>query len=440
MAEDGRLPSANVGFVLYHCGVPVNDFRYLGAESKVDLDWDDPWYSRFEHRNLRRQYDAPLCVFLYVESFEIRKEIVVRPKDLQRWVDLGLEGKEAITVEAQEELKQKVAEFLAERSPVTVDNRPVDGRLDRIHFVRRSLRTTGVVDPPEELDLNTATLGVIFVYPIGVLPQEASLTWDLFGPKIPKVPAAATDEAGGMPFTLTREDPELRWQNFLTNPTMPVMMAVMPPESPTISFPVISGICFGLILLLLPVGFSKAKKKRGIPRGIILAGAVTVVLGVLSWPYARASLPSPLARGPAMESQQAKDVLHALLYNVYRAFDHRDESLVYDRLALSISGDLLTDIYLQVRRSMELENQGGARVKVDEVRILDVTEEEELARPGLAYQCRWTAAGSVGHWGHVHRRTNQYDAVITIEPVEEVWKITALDVREEQRVDPSALQ
>ena len=126
-----------------------------------------------------------------------------------------------------------------------------------------------------------------------------------------------------------------------------------------------------------------------------------------------------------------------MLYNVYRAFDHRDESLVYDRLALSIEGDLLGDVYVQVRRSMEHENQGGARVKVDDVTVLDVSQEGELETSGLAYRCRWIAAGSVGHWGHIHRRANQYDAVITVEPINGAWKITAIDLREEQRVDPN---
>jgi hypothetical protein len=192
--------------------------RHLGSITVRLL----PWYSRFRHRNLRRQYDAPLSVFLYVESFEIRKEIVVRPKDLQQWIDLGLVGKDTISIGSQETLKQQVADFLSQRGPVTVDGQPVQGTLDRIHFVRRSLRTTGVVDPPEDLDVNTATLGVIFVYPIDGLGQEASLTWDLFGPKIRNVPAAATDEAGGMPCILSLDDPELRRQNFLTNPTAPV--------------------------------------------------------------------------------------------------------------------------------------------------------------------------------------------------------------------------
>ena len=84
---------------------------------------------------------------------------------------------------------------------------------------------------------------------------------------------------------------------------------------------------------------------------------------------------------------------------------------------------------------MELENQGGAQVKVDDVAVLDVAQQSEREGPGFAYRCRWIAAGSVGHWGHIHRRANQYDAVITIEPVGGAWRITAIDLREEQRVD-----
>ncbi len=38
----GARASANIGFVLYHEGLPVNDFRYLSAEETVDLDWVTP--------------------------------------------------------------------------------------------------------------------------------------------------------------------------------------------------------------------------------------------------------------------------------------------------------------------------------------------------------------------------------------------------------------
>ena len=46
--------------------------------------------------------------------------------------------------------------------------------------------------------------------------------------------------------------------------------------------------------------------------------------------------------------------------------------------------------------------------------------------------------GTVGHWGHVHTRQNLYDAIVTIEAVDGTWKITALEVIEENRIDPSA--
>ncbi len=440
MRQDGRTPLANIGFVLYHEGVPVNDFRYLGAESTVDLDWADPWYSRFRNRNLRRQNMAPMSVYLYVDAFEVRKEIIVRPRDLQQWIDLGLAGKQVIPVENQEILKRQVVEFLSSRAPVVVDGRVVPSPLVRIHFIRRTLRSTGVIDPPEDLDLNTAMLGVIFAGPIDGLPREASLTWDLFGPRIGEVPASAVDEAGGMPSVLTPQEPLLQWQNFLTNPDKRAEMVVEPPRPRRLRVPLLSVLCFAATIALVPAAVRRARLRPSAGRGLGWAAAATASAGVLSLPYVQILVSHPLAGAPTLAPAQAAEVVQALLYNAYRAFDVRDESRVYDRLARSMSGDLLGDVYLQLRRGMELENQGGARVKVDSVEVLDVTGERRAVaaadEDGAAtYRCRWDAAGSVGHWGHVHRRANRYDASITIRPVGGAWKITAIEVRQERRVD-----
>jgi hypothetical protein len=46
--------------------------------------------------------------------------------------------------------------------------------------------------------------------------------------------------------------------------------------------------------------------------------------------------------------------------------------------------------------------------------------------------------GTVDHWGHVHTRQNLYDAIVTIEAVDASWKITELEMIEENRIDPSA--
>jgi hypothetical protein len=93
---------ANIGFVLYHLGIAVNDFRFLSSGYEVQLDWEDAWYSTFPQRALKRQYDSPMTGFIYVEPFEVRKEIIVRPYDIQQWVDLGLEGQEMIRADQQD--------------------------------------------------------------------------------------------------------------------------------------------------------------------------------------------------------------------------------------------------------------------------------------------------------------------------------------------------
>lgn len=106
--QTGRI-GANIGLVVYHNGVAVNDFRYLARAEPFILDWSDPWYSQFKNKPMWRQYLAPLMGFLYVDAFEVRKEFIVRPRDLQQWVDLGLKGKKTIPVEMQVELKKRAA-------------------------------------------------------------------------------------------------------------------------------------------------------------------------------------------------------------------------------------------------------------------------------------------------------------------------------------------
>ena len=129
--------------------------------------------------------------------------------------------------------------------------------------------------------------------------------------------------------------------------------------------------------------------------------------------------------------------MESLLKNIYRSFDFREESDIYDRLASSVSGDLLETIYLQNRQSLVVTQAGGARAKVQEVEIQDVSVTPMEDNPlGLVFHARWTAMGSVGHWGHIHSRKNQYEANLAVEPIDGTWKITNLELLEEKRIDP----
>ena len=433
--SDAQRASANVGFIVYHNSLPVTDFRYLSTEETLDLDWEDSWYSRFRNSNLKRQFDAPLSAFLYVENFEVRKEVVVRPRDLQQWVDLGIEGKQTLMIDEQSALKNRVAEFLLKRNPVRIDGRQVAPILDRIHFIRRSLRTTGVIAPPEDLDLTAATLGVIIVYPIEGLPQKVEMTWELFVDRIKEIPTVTTDEAGGLPYTVSRDDPVLKWQNFLTNPTVPAMISIAPPgQPPQWSVPVFSVVAF-VLAMALGVYSLRARTRHPVRRQLTI-GVVVLAIGLVCLPFGHATIANPLQTMEQLSQSELEQLLGDLLHNTYRAFDRRDERLVYDRLAASISGDLLSDVYIQVRTSMKLQNQGGARVKVSDVELLSGTVVEQLQNGGFVARCDWRASGSVGHWGQFHQQANEYSALITVQPVDAAWKITRLDLIDEQRSVP----
>ncbi|MBW2222785.1 MAG: hypothetical protein JRF54_00950 [Deltaproteobacteria bacterium] len=182
--------ATNIGFVVYHHGIAVNDFRYLAAGEALTLDWNDPFYTRFARRTLNRKYGSPMNVFLYIEPFEVRKEFVVRPLDLARFMDIDIKAHQSIPADQRDEILQKLAAFLKNRTRVSIDGERLEPVLDRIHFLKRGLRMTRVVTPDEPIDGTNAIIGAIFVYPVDGIPKDVRLTWDLFDERIRSRPDA----------------------------------------------------------------------------------------------------------------------------------------------------------------------------------------------------------------------------------------------------------
>ncbi len=423
----GTVPgrSASIGFVVYHEGIAVNDFRYLGQRQVLNLDWNDPWYTTFENRNLRRTYFAPMNGFIYVEHYEVRKEIILRPIDLQRWVDLGLEGRETIPVEMQVELKQRILDFLDTRQPLAIDGEPRSPDFTRIDFLERTLKSSRVIDPPEELDVHSALLGVIYIFVTDGLPQKVTMNWDLFDDRIQKIPASAVDQAGPLPSFLDPDFPVLEWTNFLKNPVVPTLAEISPPPSLMRRVFAFLGWPASAVSITL-IAWAVVLFLRSDPRRTFVAalGAVSVFLAATGFFW---------GTGPRPSAEAASEVVGGLLHNVYRAFDFRQEARIYDTLERSIEGDLLTDIYLQTRRGLELANQGGAQAKVKDIELegLEVNPGKD---GGFSADATWVVRASVGHWGHVHQRQNRYRAALDIRPVGGVWKLFAVEIMEEERL------
>jgi hypothetical protein len=437
--DDADIASATIGFITYHKSVPVIDFRYLGAPAHLTLDWSDPWYSKFKNVNLKRHHASALMTFVYVEPYEVRHEILTRVKDLEEWMDLGLRGDEFIEVDELQPLKQRIGEFMLGRNKVQIDG--VDGSpiLDRTNYVTVGIKGIQIVEVPERMEISTAIVGVILTYITDGIPQEVTVDWELFTDQVQRVPATSTDPAGPLPTYVSPDDNVHTWTNYLKNYKIPTVAEVSVAGSlGTVEIPAVSA-ASGLLSLIALVFLLGRLRTGGDKRWPLIA---TLVLGVgvlAAWPHARLAIDRPAALAGTLQAEQSAALVETLLKNVYRAFDFREEDDVYDKLALTVSGDLLADIYLQSRQSFAVQQAGGAQAKVQEVAIQEAvaTRRDD---DGLGYDVRakWTAMGTVGHWGHTHIRQNLYDALLTIEADDGSWKIKGMEVLEESRIDPNA--
>ncbi|MGB3648414.1 MAG: hypothetical protein WA992_07720, partial [Desulfobulbales bacterium] len=238
------------------------------------------------------------------------------------------------------------------------------------------------------------------------------------------------------PYDLEPGDNVLKWTNYLKTYKIPTVDRIMVADAHRgIPVPIGSLIC---AVLLIPLAWSIiSRKKKAIPykSQVVIVGLL--VIGIVAlFPLWRVSVGSS-ARASQMTEEDSKAIVHSLLKNVYRAFDFREEDDVYDKLAVSVSGDLLTDVYLQSRKSMIIEQAGGAQAKVKQVDVQETNIKESAKQKGAVdVRSKWSAIGTVGHWGHIHTRQNVYDAILTLAVIDGSWKITGIELLEEKRVDP----
>lgn len=157
-------------------------------------------------------------------------------------------------------------------------------------------------------------------------------------------------------------------------------------------------------------------------------------MAVLLGPLGNVAIALPASVGTAPNAGQAKRILSGLLPNMYRAFEFREESAVYDRLALSVTGETLTEVYLDHRRVLEMEERGGARARVEAVEVIGVDSVQPEISGGFTCEGTWTVGGTVTHFGHRHFRQNRFDARVLVVPVDNTWKIRSIEVLGEERL------
>ncbi|HSG82145.1 MAG TPA: HupE/UreJ family protein [Gemmatimonadota bacterium] len=369
--------------------------------------------------------NAPVQSFLAVEPFEVRHEAMLRLAGLAE--SLGLDPGSTLEVADQPAVAERLAELVLAGALVQVDGETPGALVRRVDFM--SVDPTGALPRanPVPEPVSEAVVGVVVVYPIPGMPEEVSLSWDPFPEVKANIPATVIDPESVRSLALSAEQPSLTWENNLAEDPLPTVAAV-PVEPLRLPVPLLSLPLLAVAATLLIAGL------RGRRPGISIAAArAALAFALIVGPLAQTAVALPGSAGRAPSERQARRILAGLLPNVYKALEFRDEATIYDRLAVSVTGATLTEVYLEQRRALELEERGGAQARVEAVEVLEAREIESR-QTGFTVRSTWTVGGMVTHFGHRHFRQNRYDARIDVVPVDGAWKIQSVEVLEQERV------
>jgi hypothetical protein len=367
--------------------------------------------------------DAPIQSFLSVEPFEVRHETMLRLAGLAE--QLGLDVESTLEVTAQPAVAERLTELVLGSAKVQVDGEFPEALVRRVDFM--TVDPTGALPRPNPVPepVAAAVVGVVVAYPIIGVPDEVSLDWDPFPTDM--IPATVIDPESVASSTLSAGEPSLIWENVLAEDPIPTVAAVEV-EPVRLPVPLLSLPLLALSAMLLVAGI------RGRRRTLNLAIArVALAMAFLVGPLVQTAVALPGSAGRTPSERQARRILAGLLPNIYRALEFRDEATIYDRLAVSVTGETLTEVYLEQRRALEIEERGGAQARVEAVEVLEAREIESR-NTGFAVRSTWTVGGMVTHFGHRHFRQNRYDARIGIVADAGSWKIQSIEVLEQERV------
>ena len=433
LEEIKKYSSINIGFITFHAQIPITNYWYLSRPEILNLNWQDPWYSHFDNTNLTRPHPSSLLSYVYIEPYEVRHEILIRIRDLADFIDLDLTKTKSFQPEVLESIKNQAINYFKQKPQMIIDGKIMLPIVNKVNFLETDQKGVFQVrQNPQELELNSAIIGIDLVYPVETIPNTVRVNWDMFNEKITTIPTITTDPAGPFFYTITPEEQVFFWNNSLTNYVIPQVEYL--PVANHFNLPL--GLLIFIILSIasLTIILKNKQKNKGDKKYYYAIPIFFLFVGIFSYPFSKIKLGKPQVVLGQVSEEEAIVIFSHLLKNIYRAFEFRDESDIYDKLAISLEGHLLTDVYLQTNKSMELENQGGAVATVKNVKITEVKKENYSSQGKVAFRTKWIASGTLEHWGHSHNRQNQYDAILTLSPVNDVWKITDIELLEETRI------
>ena len=369
--------------------------------------------------------------YLYLEPFQARVEVLFDSPTVLSWLNITATPTTMVTGQMQQDVVTQMTGMAQNWCRLRADESAMNGQLTGVAFVKGEPGRTLPMEAGASVPAGELMVGLMFEFTIPGSPAQLELHWSSFKPPFERLPLTIFFANSSETMELSPTLQVARWENKGRLPK-PKPLAEVPtiprPYVYQIPLPMILWVLFGLVIFV----YMEVKDKK-FPGGFAPFLA-SWLIGIGVTYNMRLSITDPFAVKAAEVKtvEEGSRVVQPLLRNVYRAFDYRTESDIYDRLDRSVHGELLRTLYLQTVQALTLDGSEGARVHVTDlsVNIDKVTPAPE----GFIAEGEWTALGTVGHWGHQHQRVNRYKAKLTVQPIESEWKITGLEVLEERRL------
>ena len=405
------------------------DWKQELAEDASDEEWDS-WFEKQREATLGITSYSSVYSFIYIEPVEMRHEILIPLATLATILPVKHQDPAFVEIGEQDAIREQIRNWLKDQNPVMINGTRIIPEFTRIDFYSLNLSDFAAQAAAQKVSMASGRVGIIMTYktPDDSI-RDVSQSWSTFYSTMTKVPAVVIAYPNSMSkFEFSRfntaEDNTLTWKckpEDLPKQISSVNATYSP--KPTMRLLAGSAVLAVAALLLL--------KKTSTTVGRVVAGLLLIV-AVLAWKPLSFVIDHPWKSPAELSSDQAKDVFTKLHSGLYRSLDFGTEDRIYDALAQTVDGELLEDLYLQLRQSLELRDQGGAIARIRSVEhdagAAVARKDSFVPWPGFQYKSTWTVSGTVEHWGHVHERQNQFDAIFTIEPRAGHWKITRMDV------------
>ena len=414
------------------------DWENLPPKEKDSTeDWES-WFDEQREKNLGIESYGSVYSFFYITRREVRQEVLIPIASLSTFVDIESKDGRFLEIEEQDALKQKIETLFSQSNPVEinsndedVDPKTVYPKFDRIDFYGLDLRDFAMKSERRKISLANGRVGVIMSYPLDENPKDVSVTWDMFNSVVRSVDMIifALEDVRRTQFSKFIDNNTYTWTNEEPISDEPIRAVPADFDLPVMEkFPWLSVLLFvAAVYVVATSGAGNGREKRFMAAGGLSAAALLVM------PFVNTDIYSPSSRRVQIEEQKAGDIFGVLHANLFRAFDYSEESQIYDGLAKSVDGELLNKLYLELNNSLEIKGQGVANIS--EVNLLagELQQTDQYfssVEPGFFYRCKWNLAGTVEHWGHIHERTNIYDAIFKVQAIDNEWKITSMDLKD----------